>query len=416
MMYLRYLLSALLISVSSHTLAEPHSPIDSSIALDRQTKAILQSIQDGDWDTAASNAKTLYQRFPNFALGKLLYSETQRIVAGLSLNHTSAQRYSLDYMGLILEAQARAIQPTSIAGIFGNETTGEEKIPASIIQAGASIDHVILVDLSDSYLMLFDTSGDTPRLVKRHYIASGLAGFSKQVEGDLKTPLGVYRINGFRSDDSLPNLYGSGALMLNYPNALDRQLGRTGSGIWLHGVPHEQSSRAPRSSEGCVTMANDYLLELRHAIDLQSTRVILTDKTEWLTPTNQLNNTERATELFEQYRRAWMDLNVADLQVLYNRSAWPLAVKHHGLDKAMKKVATFSDSAEKGSKYAASLMAVNPGDLTLFAVPGSDDGSLYTEMMFRHGENNEIQTTILWRQNSNGLWQIIHEERTEAGA
>ena len=48
----------------------------------------------------------------------------------------------------------------------------------------------------------------------------------------------------------------SGALPINYPNLLDMQRGKTGSGIWLHGTPPSQFSRAPQASDGCVVLAN----------------------------------------------------------------------------------------------------------------------------------------------------------------
>ncbi len=391
--------------------AEPHGSIDASVALDQQTQKVLQSIVDGDWSTANLEAKKLTDRFPDYALGKLLHAETLQVTAGLPLKHISTDRLSLNYISLLLEAQARAAQPPAVAGSI-TDNSDASNLPASLIRTGSTVDHVILVDLKRSYLMLFDTSTDEPRLVKRHYIASGLAGFDKRVEGDLKTPIGVYNIHGFRSDRSLPDLYGSGALMLDYPNSLDKMLGRTGSGIWLHGVPHAQKSRSPRSSEGCVTMANDYLTELHQTIDLQSTRVILSDNVQWTTPAQLASKQAQQIELFEQYRQAWTKMDVNTLQAIYNDGAWPLAAKQHGLNANLKRVSQNNEAiaASAQSKHAQTLAKITTDTLAVFEVPGTDG---IVQMSFRHGEKNVTHTTLYWRQlndaHGDGQWQIVQE-------
>jgi murein L,D-transpeptidase YafK len=81
----------------------------------------------------------------------------------------------------------------------------------------------------------------------------------------------------------LADLYGDGAFPLNYPNEWDQTaLNRGGHGIWLHGVPSNTYSRPPRSSDGCVVVANPDLKELSRWIKVGSTPVIITDRTDWV--------------------------------------------------------------------------------------------------------------------------------------
>lgn len=414
MIRIKCILSAALLSLCHTTNAEPHGSIGASIALDHQTQNVLQAIVDGDWQTATALASQLSKRFPDYSLGHLLHAETLRVTSGLPLKHVSENLYSLDYMGLLLEAQARATQPTAIAGSV-SAVTNPSLLPAAVIRTGSTVDKVIVVDLAESYLMLYDTSSELPQLIKRHYIASGLAGYDKHVEGDLKTPIGIYRIHGFRSDQSLPSLYGSGALMLDYPNALDKLQGRTGYGIWLHGVPHDQKSRAPRSSEGCVTMANDYLLELHRSIELQSTKVVLSNQVLWATPQQLAQSQERMTELFAQYRKAWIDHDLEDLHALYNDGAWRLAAKEHGLNANIKRVSQ-SNVVEAKSTHAHNLASLDTNTLSLMSVPNAQSAEdRVLQMSFRHGARNEIQTTLYWRQTETGQWQIIHESSDKSG-
>ncbi|MFQ5433133.1 MAG: L,D-transpeptidase family protein, partial [Nitrospinota bacterium] len=81
----------------------------------------------------------------------------------------------------------------------------------------------------------------------------------KEKEGDLKTPVGYYRIVEVKDGDTLPSIYGPRAFVLNYPNSFDTALGRTGGGIWLHGSG--KGKRTP-DTRGCVELDDDKIIAL----------------------------------------------------------------------------------------------------------------------------------------------------------
>ncbi|HEY9028782.1 MAG TPA: L,D-transpeptidase, partial [Burkholderiaceae bacterium] len=58
--------------------------------------------------------------------------------------------------------------------------------------------------------------------------------------------------------------------------------GRTGSGIYVHGVPFNTYSRPPKDSDGCVTLANDELLMLMNTVPIHDTPVIITKRIHWV--------------------------------------------------------------------------------------------------------------------------------------
>lgn len=72
----------------------------------------------------------------------------------------------------------------------------------------------------------------------------------------------MYFVTSRLDAKSLDKFYGAGALPLNYPNPLDVLRGKTGHGIWLHGTPPDQFSRAPQATDGCVALANPDLERL----------------------------------------------------------------------------------------------------------------------------------------------------------
>ncbi|MCA1987398.1 MAG: L,D-transpeptidase family protein, partial [Desulfovibrio sp.] len=96
-------------------------------------------------------------------------------------------------------------------------------------------------------------------LVEKITCTTGEREGDKLVEGDLRTPEGVYFIQHRLSSGLDYKDYGTLAHTLNYPNPVDRIKGKTGGGIWIHGRGHQIT---PRETKGCVALNNDAILEL----------------------------------------------------------------------------------------------------------------------------------------------------------
>lgn len=395
--------------------AQRIAPIDNitshSNHLDALTERALSSIIAGDWTTATKLAQELTQTFPDYALGQLILAEAHTVSGASEPLLSSLPTYEKSLIDLLLEARARVqhAEPATSTLL----TPSQHRLPAELVQVGKHTDNVVLVDLDQSRLYLFDTTESQPKLIKKHYVSSGAGGFGKLIEGDLKTPLGIYRINGYRSDESLPALYGSGALMLNYPNILDRSLGRSGSGIWLHGNPTR--SRSPRSSEGCVTMANDHLLDLHHQINLARTSVVLTHHVKWVDPIGMAVQRDRFQELFNQYRNAWLNNDIADLTSIYLPSELPSSIRALSVASARK---VSSNNARRAPLLSPSgidlnlLENVRASDITLMLNPTAkhDDQLKHLIMEFELGGSSTAKFTLYWEQNAAGFWQIKREE------
>jgi len=376
---------------------------------------------DGQWLVANTVAKELTDTFPDYSLGHYLLAETHR-VAGSASPYLQSPVFTTRIVDLLLEARARASNEHSkkLAETKPTMLTdpATRALPSEMIQVGTHTDHLVYVDLESSALYLYDTSGTDPVLLRTHYVSSGKGGYAKSVEGDLKTPLGVYRIHGFRSDDSLPALYGSGALMLNYPNVLDRSLGRTGSGIWLHGIPRSDRSRSPRSSEGCVTMANDHLLALHQQIDMSRTHVVLADKPEWIGTVETQLNRDRFQELFHQYRGAWLNSRIGDLVTIYSPDALPAQVANANTAAARKvsnQTRDLHSLAPVGIDLAA-LELVKPSDVSLLFNPTENPDFSHLVMEFELAEQNAARITLYWEKAANGYWRIKRERIDTGGA
>jgi L,D-transpeptidase YnhG len=150
---------------------------------------------------------------------------------------------------------------------------------------------------------LFENTPSGLKLVSDYYISVGKAGTSKSMEGDQRTPLGVYFITSNLDPKSLKDFYGSGALPINYPNILDTKRGKTGGGIWLHGTPPDQFSRAPQASDGCVVLTNPDLSHIIRTVEVRTTPVVIATELKWVAP----QSLRAETKPFEDALFAWRD-------------------------------------------------------------------------------------------------------------
>ena len=420
-------LAVAITSLTASTLsAAPHTNPLSSTQLDVEISATLDAVIRGDITEARALSRSMARRFPHFALGQLLYAELEASAAFDNLLVGDERPMNQSLMDLLLEAQVRLeqreIDAIRLSGGMAN-VTADEILPSDILQIGTHITDLVVVDLADSMLYQYESVAGVPSLVRQHYVGSGSAGFGKLIEGDEKTPLGLYRIHGFRDDASLPDLYGSGALMLDYPNALDRHLGRTGSGIWLHGVPRKQHSRAPHSSEGCVTMSNDHLLSLKDRIVTSTTHVLLTHSIDWQRGAGAELDDFR--QRFSDYLTAWSTGNTDELASIYTASALPAFVRESidsaqlGAQDAAKptliRTAIDLDSGHDLAHYR-NLHSMDATQISIVKIPEVRPGETpHVVMQGRFGPQNENHITLYWAQQPSGQWHIVSEKLITTG-
>ncbi len=104
--------------------------------------------------------------------------------------------------------------------------------------------------------------------------ASGQQPGPKGTSRDEKTPEGVYFVTR-RYKDRKITIFGDRALHLNYPNPEDQAQGRDGDGIYIHG---SNRTYKPRSSNGCLVLANQDLAQVEPQLNEQFTPVIVVER------------------------------------------------------------------------------------------------------------------------------------------
>jgi murein L,D-transpeptidase YafK len=265
---------------------------------------VYQLLRGGQSRAALNVAQQLVQTYPDFRLAQLVHGDLlasrQRPVRGLGdvpspLNPQGAE--NLNHLRAESQARLKAI----------TERPPNGALPAEFINLSARNRHAIAVDTSRSRLYLFANSATGLRLVADYYISVGKLGVEKKVEGDQRTPLGVYFITSNLDRKSLTDFYGAGALPINYPNILDSQRGKTGKGIWLHGTPPGQFSRPPQATDGCVVLANPDLRHVIRTVEIGTTPVVISQRLKWVAP----GKAQAEAQTFSRALSAWQQAKSA---------------------------------------------------------------------------------------------------------
>ena len=153
--------------------------------------------------------------------------------------------------------------------------TGAGQSPAWVIRVPETTPTVYVAETSTSTLYRFEKDGDGIRLERQDYMSIGKGGDAKERAGDQRTPLGIYFVTDQLDTTRLHEKYGPLAFPLDYPNAWDRRLGRTGDGIWVHGVDRNGGERPPLDTDGCIALPNDRLLALADTFEPNVTPVLI---------------------------------------------------------------------------------------------------------------------------------------------
>lgn len=265
---------------------------------------------------ALAAAETLAQDQPHFQLGQQVYADLLLASSGQLAGFAQPA------------AEADVARPANAASLRQEaqqrlqalrERPPKGSIPRQLLLLPATVRHVVAVDAARSRLHVFENHAGQLQRQSSIYVALGSQGVGKREEGDQRTPLGVYHITSRLDGRQLGDFYGPGALPLNYPNEHDRRLGRTGANIWLHGTPAAQYTRSPRSTNGCVVLANEDMTRLLRELQPRHTPVVIAQQLEWVQPAALQAEREKARALVETWRLARTMADMRQLGTLYAR-------------------------------------------------------------------------------------------------
>ena len=230
----------------------------------------------------------------------------------------------------------------------------------------------------------------------------GRAGVGKVRAGDQRTPLGIYFITEQLDTTRMHEKYGVTAFPLDYPNVLDRQQGRTGDGIWIHGVVAGGGMRPPLDTDGCIALPNDRLLALERAFVPNLTPVLIATELAWREATEVQEARDALEDAVDNWARS---LETGDLYAwleLYDD-----AFEHWGMNKAEWVAFTLETMGRR------MISAVRVSELLLLGEP-TEDGLYLSRFQLEvsEGEAHKVISVrrIYWRRSVSGALKIVAED------
>lgn len=293
---------------------------------------------------------------------------------------------------------------SAMSGLLPDTVAAGEELqlaPAGLLRLPASARYVLWAELEQGWLnVLEQVASDSFVLRKRIPASIGKRGIGKLREGDKKTPVGVYRLTTHIGDNQLDDFYGIGAYPLNYPNARDLQLGRTGHGIWLHGLPKHVGERPLLDSDGCIVVDNESLRSLAANISAGETWIVMDAAAiRWVAAEQQQARRESLEAALAGWQQAWQARDNASYLAWY-------AEDFSDLHRNKAQWSAYKSRVNSAKQY----IELEFAELSMLQDP--QQAELVTVRYYQRYRSNDYQwqgwKEQLWRQSDAG-WQIVYE-------
>lgn len=266
--------------------------------------------------------------------------------------------------------------------------------------------HIFIAEKSTHELHLYQNDNGVAKFVKTYQMATGKMSGDKSFQGDHRTPEGFYFLGDFIPKSELlkrygkeGEIYGAGAFVMDYPNPIDRLLGKSGGGIWIHSTNDETRIDKGLDSRGCIVTANKDLIELSQYIELGKSMLIVVHEHQFLSKTAFEANKNTLEKLVYDWANAWQTEDIEKYLSFYDQKDF--------LDPVRGKYNSF-----KAYKTA------------LFKNPGSPKISVKNLSLIKNGKyaiatfkqvyqsstiNDQGRKSLYLRQDEYYNWKIIYE-------
>ena len=389
------LVCLLSLTLSGQLYANPESEGYSS-AYENELLKIITTLQSGQLASALQQTEAHLKTYPKSRAAYLIKADLLTAMSSpLATVGPSNFDQTKELQGVIHQLKNR------LAHTRQREILSNDMLPASLIEMGDH-QHVLVSDMSSGRLYLYESTAEGPMLLRDYYLTVGSAGYGKQVEGDNKTPIGVYSMYRYIASNELPDLYGAGAFPVDYPNLIDRYHKRTGYGIWLHGTPSTTYARSPWASEGCFVLSNDDFDDISPFIDVEiKTPVILSEEITWISRDALNAKREMYLSLLNTWKSDWESLDSEAYLAHYSRDNFNLG----------KADFTKWAQAKRRTNQSKTFIQIDLEVNSLFVYPGEQDMFVvnYTQRYLSNNYHSEAEKKQYWQKDASGQWRIIYE-------
>ena len=178
-------------------------------------------------------------------------------------------------------------------------------------------------------------------------------------------------------------------------------MNKTGSGIWLHGLPKDVEQRPRLDSDGCVVIDNGSLQEMGEYIRTGLTHVVLTvGEMKWQPATAVLTQERELETAFEAWRQAWEAIDNDTYLSYYSHDF-----------RASNRNKTQWDEYKKRVNGGKSSIRVEVSSQSMFANPEAPE--LISVRYYQRYRSDNYSwrgwKEQIWRKDDTAGWQIVYE-------
>ncbi|HHO0560602.1 TPA: murein L,D-transpeptidase family protein [Campylobacter coli] len=301
------------------------------------------------------------------------------------------------YLNQGLDAVGVAIEKELINKDFWLDEIGDRNISLGYYDDDVAI---VLTNKTDKILRVYSYSdGKIKQDFEQKAIITGLMG-DKQVEGDLKTPVGFYEL-GRKFNPGDP-YYGPFAFATTYPNLLDKVQGKTGGGIWIHGYPLDGTRLDEFKTRGCIALFNENLEEFAKVV--QDKKVFAMTEEKEKVRAKKEDIAALLADLFA-WKLAWTDSDINTYLNFYDEKQFKRFDKMKFEQFASMKKSIFSRKEDKKIKFS---------DINISPYPNVENETMYRISFYEDYYTKNYQfkgDKILYvKIDSKGKMKILAEQ------
>ncbi|HEB7552143.1 L,D-transpeptidase family protein [Campylobacter coli] len=301
------------------------------------------------------------------------------------------------YLNQGLDAVGVAIEKELTNKDFWLDEIGDRNISLGYYDDDVAI---VLTNKTDKILRVYSyNNGEIKQDFEQKAIITGLMG-DKEVEGDLKTPVGFYEL-GRKFNPGDP-YYGPFAFATTYPNLLDKVQGKTGGGIWIHGYPLDGTRLDEFKTRGCIALFNENLEEFAKVV--QDKKVFAMTEEKEKVRAKKEDIAALLADLFA-WKLAWTDSDINTYLNFYDEKQFKRFDKMKFEQFASMKKSIFSRKEDKKIKFS---------DINISPYPNVENETMYRISFYEDYYTKNYQfkgDKILYvKIDSKGKMKILAEQ------
>ncbi len=176
-----------------------------------------------------------------------------------------------------------------------------------------TIKYILVCQKDTNNLKVYEKDTNKFKKLFEHTVLVGKNSGDKKTEGDYKTPTGTYDL--VSKVKKLDPFYGPIAMVTSYPNLYDKIQKRNGHGIWIHGVPKNETR--DDFTKGCIALQNSDIKSLDEQINLNKSILIISDNNF-----DSVSKEDISTLLSEIYlwKQSWKESKLKKYLEFYDKS------------------------------------------------------------------------------------------------